>query len=165
MSYNGIGLSTARGSGTNGYVQKNIGNRSTVGHFERRKQQLEERERLYASSSRHRKITKDQELIDHETKREIELKCSVLRDELEENDELEDEQIDLKVDDLRKKLIEEQEERQRRQERRKRYAENKYESVNSRDLSPTRPESKSELEAKNFIDSFRPTGVDTDVDY
>ena len=24
MSYNGIGLSTARGSGTNGYVQRNL---------------------------------------------------------------------------------------------------------------------------------------------
>jgi len=49
---------------------------------------------------------KDKEIAIHDKKREIEIKCIELQDELEEKGEKED-VIEKKVDELRKKLTEE----------------------------------------------------------
>jgi len=75
MSSN-VGLSTPRGSGTSGYVQRNLSN-------------LKPRDnaRPYPSDVedlKHRQRQPDQEIIEHERKREIEVKVFVLRDRLED---------------------------------------------------------------------------------
>lgn len=77
--YNGIGLTTPRGSGTNGYIQKNLSalppkrekiNYQTEADIARMEKALE------------RKPNK--EILEHEWKRKIELKCLELREELED---------------------------------------------------------------------------------
>ena len=95
MSYNGIGLSTARGSGTNGYVQRNLSNvkakpvfrKETVNYLEAPEHQLSR--------------PPNKEILDHERKRMVEIKCLELEDELVERG-LDQEEIDEKVDELRK---------------------------------------------------------------
>ncbi|CAH2073324.1 unnamed protein product, partial [Iphiclides podalirius] len=72
--YNGIGLTTPRGSGTNGYVQTN-----------------------WASPN--------QDILDHERKRKIEVKCAELEDSLEEQG-LPKEEIAARVAAFRAKLSE-----------------------------------------------------------
>ncbi|KAG0367100.1 RNA-splicing factor [Mortierella sp. AD032] len=80
MSYNGIGLSSARGSGTNGYVVRNL---STLKHRQR--------------------DFKPTDHYDDEPKRSIEIKCATLQDELEDEG-LNEAEIDKQVDALREKL-------------------------------------------------------------
>jgi serine/arginine repetitive matrix protein 2 len=75
MSYNGIGLSTARGSGTNGYVVKNL---SAIRH---RRQDFRRNDE-YDDEPKIRKP--NAELVQHEQKRSIEVKCAVLQAELED---------------------------------------------------------------------------------
>ena len=70
--YNGIGLPTARGSGTNGYVQKNMAHVS---------------KKIISQPNQpdpniNKKPNKD--IMLHQKKREIESKCLRLRKELEE---------------------------------------------------------------------------------
>ncbi|CDZ97990.1 cwf21-domain-containing protein [Phaffia rhodozyma] len=96
--YNGIGLATARGSGTNGYVVKNLsafrpregppGGFGTASNFD--------------DFPKHRQP--DQGILDHERKRQIEVKCVELTDELEEKGFTED-QILEEVGALRTKLL------------------------------------------------------------
>ncbi|RKP38325.1 cwf21 domain-containing protein, partial [Dimargaris cristalligena] len=86
--YNGIGLGTARGSGTNGFVVRNLG------HLKQRKDPIRPRERESVSA----------ELKAHKRKRDIEVKCLELRDELED-DGVDEEAIEMQVDALRKKLL------------------------------------------------------------
>lgn len=73
--YNGIGLPTPRGSGTNGYVQKNLA------HVSKKRQMKPD-----FVSKPDPNINKPQnpELVLHQKKREIESKCLRLRAELEE---------------------------------------------------------------------------------
>lgn len=111
MPYNGVGLSSARGSGTSGYVTKNLGslgdklaykdsqanrkratNKGQIGVNETKKQMI--RDQLQA------------ELISHEEMRQIENKCIDFQDKLEEHDEAQDpEIIKQKVNELKSKLI------------------------------------------------------------
>lgn len=77
--YNGIGLQTARGSGTNGHVQRNWafvrpGKKGNVNY-----KTEEELEKLNAISSKQPNL----EILDHERKRKIEVKCAELEDTLE----------------------------------------------------------------------------------
>ncbi|KAF9984558.1 RNA-splicing factor [Mortierella antarctica] len=94
MSYNGIGLSTARGSGTNGYIVRNL---ST----------LKPRRNDYKPADPYDNeplIRKpNAELVLHEQKRSIEVKCATLQDELEDEGMAEDE-IDKQVGALRERL-------------------------------------------------------------
>ncbi|KAJ3133235.1 RNA-splicing factor [Geranomyces variabilis] len=95
MSYNGIGLSTARGSGTNGYVQRNL---STLRPRERtRDQPIDDRPPPMRKANK--------EILDHAKKRQIELQCAVLQDELEARGDLSEDEIDAQVDKLRKELL------------------------------------------------------------
>jgi len=77
--YNGIGLPTARGSGTNGYVQRNWA-------FVRKSKDKvnykteEELEKLEATSNRQ----PNRDILDHERKRKVEVKCIELEDILED---------------------------------------------------------------------------------
>ncbi|KAM3423960.1 hypothetical protein BST61_g1353 [Cercospora zeina] len=98
MSSN-VGLSTPRGSGTSGYVQRNSANlrpRDDV------KPYLTE-----VDSIKHRQRQPDKGILEHEKKREIEVKVFELRDKLEEEGVDEDE-IDDQCDALRKRLEKEQ---------------------------------------------------------
>ncbi|WFC98583.1 RNA-splicing factor [Malassezia yamatoensis] len=86
--YNGIGLQTARGSGTNGYVQRNLSN-------------LKPREtpRIQPESSG-RSLEPDPKILEHDRKRKVELECIKLRDELEDQN-IPEEQIEAEVKKLR----------------------------------------------------------------
>ncbi|RXM30067.1 Serine/arginine repetitive matrix protein 2 [Acipenser ruthenus] len=77
--YNGIGLVTPRGSGTNGYVQRNL---STVRPRRSRQDTRtdEELDKLESSLTR----APNPEILEHERKRGLELKCAQLQDMMEE---------------------------------------------------------------------------------
>ena len=74
MSSN-VGLTTPRGSGTSGYVQRNLA-------------QIRPRDQVkpYADldSFKHRQRQPDKEILEHDRKREVELKVFELRDRLED---------------------------------------------------------------------------------
>ena len=98
MSSN-VGLSTPRGSGTSGYVQSN-------------KAHLKPHERTQpypkdVDSIKHRQRQPDKEILEHDRKREIEVKVFELRDKLED-DGVDEDEIDDQCDALRKKLEAEQ---------------------------------------------------------
>lgn len=77
--YNGIGLQTARGSGTNGYVQKNMAFMRT------RKEKVEyNSEEDLARLERTLHKAPNKELMEHNWKRKIELQCLELQEKMEE---------------------------------------------------------------------------------
>jgi hypothetical protein len=100
MSSN-VGLNTPRGSGTSGYVQKN---RSLLRPRDKHAPYPQDWE-----SAKHRQRQPDQEILEHDRKREIEVKVFTLRDKLEE-DGVDEDDIDDQCDALRKKLEKEREE-------------------------------------------------------
>jgi hypothetical protein len=75
MSSN-VGLSTPRGSGTSGYVQRNLA------HLRPRDQGKPYSTDL--DSLKHRQRQPDKEILEHDRKREIEVKVFELRDLLED---------------------------------------------------------------------------------
>ncbi|KAM0710641.1 hypothetical protein Q7P35_001379 [Cladosporium inversicolor] len=98
MSSN-VGLTTPRGSGTSGYVQRNSAHlkpRDNAAPYPRAVEDL-----------KHRQRQPDQGIIEHERKREIEVKVFELRDKLEE-DGIDEDAIDDQCAALRKKLEVEQ---------------------------------------------------------
>ncbi|CAH2350989.1 pre-mRNA-splicing factor Cwc21p [[Candida] railenensis] len=108
MSYNGIGLQTPRGSGTSGYVQRNSAS------VEDGKYQDNARGRIYKtrqlqiqqdeiSKANQQPIEQDVNIKEHNMKRDVELKCMELRDLLEDQN-VEEELIAKKVEDLRNRL-------------------------------------------------------------
>ncbi|KAH9938458.1 uncharacterized protein B0H18DRAFT_15978 [Fomitopsis serialis] len=81
--YNGIGLTTPRGSGTNGYVVRNL---STL----RVHQTAADRASAWdIAPPKHREP--DAAILEHEKKRKVEVKCLELQLELEEKGLDEDE--------------------------------------------------------------------------
>jgi chromosome segregation ATPase len=98
MSYNGIGLSTARGSGTNGYIQKNS-TRVSESSYKRRQHHKRQAEKLT-------QVVKDKDLVLNDLRnkrREVELKISELRDDLEDEG-VDEEDIQKRCDALREEL-------------------------------------------------------------
>ncbi|KAI4866947.1 cwf21-domain-containing protein [Hypoxylon rubiginosum] len=90
-----VGLSTPRGSGTSGYVQRNLA-------------QLKPRDRagpynIKDFDLKHRQRQPDKEILEHDRKREVEVKVFELRDRLED-EEVDEEEIDKQCDALRKEL-------------------------------------------------------------
>uniref|UniRef100_A0A914DVX0 CWF21 domain-containing protein n=1 Tax=Acrobeloides nanus TaxID=290746 RepID=A0A914DVX0_9BILA len=101
--YNGIGLQTARGSGTNGYVQANLSNLL----FSKNKVQYNtEADIAKAEAEVNRKP--NVELLDHEYKRRIEIRCAEFEDLMEDKG-FSPEEITAKVDEYRKLLLSEYE--------------------------------------------------------
>ena len=114
MSYNGIGLKTPRGSGTNGYVQRSLANIRRKPHAPYA--------RDYGFDQPQTKQRKaNPEIMEHDRKRDIELKCLELQDKLEEEGylpsspafspvqranygRLGEEEIEKKVEQLRREL-------------------------------------------------------------
>lgn len=79
VMYNGIGVQTPRGTGTNGYVQRNF---AFIRH---RKEKVDYKtEEDIAKLERTLQKKPNKEILEHQWKRNIELKCLELRDELEE---------------------------------------------------------------------------------
>ncbi|OQR87114.1 hypothetical protein ACHHYP_09527 [Achlya hypogyna] len=98
--YNGIGLATTRGSGTNGYVQRNLSYVKPAYQREKERQVM----MGYAKYEEpHKKTAVNKQILAHERKRQVEVKVMELRDQLEEQG-CDDDEIDEKCDALRKQL-------------------------------------------------------------
>jgi len=97
--YNGIGLTTPRGSGTNGHVQRNW---ALVRPKEKEKNYRTEEELSKLDAATNRQPNK--EILDHERKRKIELKCAEFAEILEEQG-FTDEAIRNKVNNYRSMLM------------------------------------------------------------
>jgi len=98
--YNGIGLQTARGSGTNGFVTRNMS------FIKRHKDKVD-----YKSEEELAKLDQqmvkgpNQEILTHERKRKVELKCMEMHELMEEQGYTQEE-IEKKVSIFRKMLME-----------------------------------------------------------
>jgi len=108
MSSN-VGLTTPRGSGTSGYVQRNLSH-------------LKPRQHPYANASGpnsasgansssygpddgYKQRQPDPEILSHERKRALEVQVFALRDQLEEEGKLEEDEVDEACEALRRKLV------------------------------------------------------------
>ena len=116
MSSN-VGLSTPRGSGTSGYVQRNLA------HLRPRDQVKPYSTDLDSLKHRHRQP--DKEILEHDRKRDVEVKVFELRDRLEDEGyvlpfrpnyflllmdiRVDEEEIEIQTEALRKKLFKENE--------------------------------------------------------
>jgi len=103
--YNGIGLQTARGSGTNGYVQRNLG------FIQNKKDRInyktdEELDKLESIMMK----KPNREILDHQRKRQLEVKCIEMQELMHEQGYDEDE-IERKVSSFRRMLNEEEDAR------------------------------------------------------
>ncbi|KAI0068990.1 cwf21-domain-containing protein, partial [Artomyces pyxidatus] len=94
--YNGIGLTTPRGSGTNGYVVRNL---SVLRNHDTASDRASAWD---AAPPKHREP--DQEIIEHERKRGVEVKCLELQLELEDK-EVDEDEIEKQVSALRERLL------------------------------------------------------------
>lgn len=103
--YNGIGLSTARGSGTNGYVQRNFAQTKnrTAKSQQMSEKLLKQEERKSSNVTATRKP--NGEILLHEKKRKVESKCFEYRVELEDEEMYTEEDIDEKVEKRREQLL------------------------------------------------------------
>ncbi len=77
--YNGIGLQTVRGSGTNGYVQRNL---AFVKKHKERVDYKTDDELAKLDQGLNKQPNK--EILDHERKRKVELKCMEMQELMEE---------------------------------------------------------------------------------
>ncbi|CAB4406301.1 unnamed protein product [Rhizophagus irregularis] len=97
--YGNVGLSTPRGSGTNGYVVRNL---SFI--RPRKDIQIESLDEAKANSSALANRKPNQEILDHEKKRQVELKCISLQQKLEEAGRSEKE-IEEEIDAFRQSML------------------------------------------------------------
>ncbi|KAI9756966.1 MAG: hypothetical protein M4579_003624 [Chaenotheca gracillima] len=96
MSSN-VGLTTPRGSGTSGYVQRNLSHlKPRDGPYPSPRDAADERHS-------HRPRKPDEKILDHERRREIEVKVFELRDRLEDEG-VDEEEIETRTAALRSKL-------------------------------------------------------------
>ncbi|KAI9226976.1 MAG: hypothetical protein DHS80DRAFT_9489, partial [Piptocephalis tieghemiana] len=112
--YNGIGLSTPRGSGTNGYVQRSAAYINRKRQDRRSEDILREAERTEALFEQEAQQGPDQEILLHEKKRAVEVKCMELQVQLEDQGDLEEEQVEERVQTLRERLLQELKEAEHR---------------------------------------------------
>ncbi|KAH7143951.1 cwf21 domain-containing protein [Dactylonectria macrodidyma] len=91
-----VGLSTPRGSGTSGYVQRNLAAMRPRDFGAPYPKDLD--------SLRHKQRQPDKGILEHDRKREVEVKVFDLRDKLEE-DEVDEDEIERQCDELRQKLL------------------------------------------------------------
>jgi hypothetical protein len=94
--YQNVGLTTPRGSGTSGYVQRNLS------HFKPR-----DNAAPYPKdwdNYKHKQRKPDEAILEHDAKRAIEVKVFELRDRLEEEGKLDDDEIDERCQELRNRL-------------------------------------------------------------
>ncbi|KAJ2455006.1 RNA-splicing factor [Coemansia sp. RSA 2336] len=96
--YNGIGLSTPRGSGTSGHVVKNVSSLRPG-----RRDGLSKR-RDYSRDRDSKTKPLDKGIIDHERKRQVEVQCLELQDRLEDRG-VDEAEIEDRVNELRSRLL------------------------------------------------------------
>jgi hypothetical protein len=102
-----VGLTTPRGSGTSGYVQRNLSHLKPRSHpYMRGPSGLSSSASPYDNEDRYKQREPDAEILDHERKRAIELKVFELRDKLEEEGKLDEDEVDAECEALRRKLSE-----------------------------------------------------------
>lgn len=97
MSSN-VGLSTPRGSGTSGYVQRNLSN------LKPRDSNYAPYPQDFASLQKHKQRKPDKQILDHDRLRQIEVKVMELQDKLEDEG-VDEEEIESQTEALRKKLL------------------------------------------------------------
>ncbi|KAJ1945306.1 RNA-splicing factor [Kickxella alabastrina] len=97
--YNGIGLNTPRGSGTSGHVIRNASSLrpGQAGGSSQRMHQYESDRPIKTKPI-------DKGILEHERKRQVEIKCLKLQDELEAQG-LDEDETDKRVDELRQQLL------------------------------------------------------------
>ncbi|KAJ2819766.1 hypothetical protein IWW50_005337 [Coemansia erecta] len=96
--YNGIGLSSARGTGTSGHVVKNASSLRPGQRDGTSNRHHYDRDRTPKSKPL------DKGIIDHERRRQVEVQCLELQDELEDQ-KLGDSEIEARVGELRARLL------------------------------------------------------------
>ena len=96
-----VGLSTPRGSGTSGYVQRNLA------HIRPRDSgaPYPPRDGPGAEAAKYRQRQPDKGILEHDRKRAVEVKVLELRDELEDEGELGEDVIEDRCAALRAKLL------------------------------------------------------------
>ncbi|KAM6914443.1 uncharacterized protein PEZ65_014826 isoform 2-T2 [Lycodopsis pacificus] len=104
--YNGIGLTTPRGSGTNGYVQRNLSSLRVKRPRDERGGERDEKDRERLESQLNRQPNAD--ILEHQRKRQLEVKCAELQDMMEEQG-YSAEEIEEKVNTFRMMLQEKEE--------------------------------------------------------
>ncbi|TNN34243.1 Serine/arginine repetitive matrix protein 2 [Liparis tanakae] len=104
--YNGIGLTTPRGSGTNGYVQRNLSSLRVKRPRDERGGERDDKDRERLESQLNRQPNAD--ILEHQRKRQLEVKCAELQDMMEEQG-YSAEEIEEKVNSFRMMLQEQQE--------------------------------------------------------
>jgi len=97
--YNGIGHQTVRGTGTNGYVQRNL---AFVKNTKEKRDYKTEEELNRLDQSMNKQP--NQEILDHERKRKVELKCMEMQELMEEQG-YSDKEVEEKVNMFRKMLM------------------------------------------------------------
>ncbi|KNE67245.1 hypothetical protein AMAG_12315 [Allomyces macrogynus ATCC 38327] len=96
--YNGIGLTTPRGSGTNGYVTRNLSS------LRARDPRMGDRGADFNNDHALKPRQPNKEILLHEQKRQVEVKCLELRLRLEDEG-VDEDSTDDQVNTLRKKLL------------------------------------------------------------
>lgn len=110
MSYNGIGLKSAKGSSTSGFIQRNSADSKIKSRDESKGKQFFKRKlskRYNEKVEKQRKVSElnlDSNLIEHENKRLMEMKVMEYQDQLENDDSLSDEKIQELVNNYRNKI-------------------------------------------------------------
>merc|ERR1712141_9006 len=98
--YNGVGLQTARGSGTNGYVQTNMAfiRKSRLETKVKTDEDIRKMEAMLNKKP-------NQEILTHQAKRKVEVKVLELREAMEEDGNYEAEEIEGKCEAFRTMLL------------------------------------------------------------
>ncbi|KAI9167461.1 Pre-mRNA-splicing factor CWC21 [Paramyrothecium foliicola] len=91
-----VGLSTPRGSGTSGYVQRNLAHMKPRDYGAPYPKDTD--------TLRHKQRQPDKAILEHDRKREVEVKVFDLRDQLEE-EEVDEDEIEKRCNELREKLL------------------------------------------------------------
>lgn len=110
MSYNGIGLSSAKGSSTSGHIQKSLfQKKQEVGDGKEYASRVVNRERMEWKSKEQRieRLEVDKSIVEHEEARKFEIAVAEHRDLLEEKyPDKTDEEIEEMVEVYRRELKE-----------------------------------------------------------
>lgn len=109
MSYNGVGLKTARGSGTSGHVTKNLASLGDKLAFEESKLKRKNAAKKDQSgiNDEQKQMVRNQlqaDLISHDDMRKIEIKCIEYQEDLEDEEE-DPEAVKEKVKEFKQSLI------------------------------------------------------------
>ncbi|SCU85067.1 LADA_0D05512g1_1 [Lachancea dasiensis] len=109
MSFNGIGLKSAKGSSTSGHVQQSLVSSQDRKNAKDYLNRVEKTKALRPKASKNKPNRKDESILKHLSRRELELRVSEYRDNLEDMQELDKAEIDAKCQEYREQLAAERE--------------------------------------------------------